>query len=127
MNNNHQNVILLAKQKIYIYIYIYTYTRIPVATLPDSSPPLTLRGGSAYGLYEWCRCSSHKKKIIWSDQIENFKTCMIYIEILIYKILWPWVFYFGRDRQNADWRLVQCGWSTINLIIPIFSSNALLI
>ena len=27
-------------------------TRIPVATLPDSSPPLALRGGSAYGP-EW--------------------------------------------------------------------------
>ena len=37
---------------IYIYMYIYIYTRIPVATLPDSSPPLALRGGSAYGPYE---------------------------------------------------------------------------
>ena len=36
----------------YIYIYLYIYTRIPVATLPDSSPPLALRGGSAYGPYE---------------------------------------------------------------------------
>ena len=31
---------------------IYIYTRIPVATLPDSSPPLALRGGSAYSPYE---------------------------------------------------------------------------
>ena len=37
---------------IYIYIYVYLYTRIPVATLPDSSPPLALQGGSAYGPYE---------------------------------------------------------------------------
>ena len=44
-----------------MYIYIYIYTGIPVATLPDSSPPLALRGGSAYGPYECCRCTSHKK------------------------------------------------------------------
>ena len=43
-----------------IYIYINTYMCIyilefTVATLPNSSPPLALRGGSAYGLYEWSR------------------------------------------------------------------------
>ena len=36
----------------YIYIYIYIYLRIPVVTIPDSSPPLALWGGSAYGPYE---------------------------------------------------------------------------
>ena len=35
--------------KFIIDIYIYKYTTIPLATLPDSSPPLALRGGSAYG------------------------------------------------------------------------------
>ena len=47
---------------IYIFIYMYIYTRISVAALLDSSPPLALWGGSAYGPYEWCRCSSQKKK-----------------------------------------------------------------
>ena len=53
---------------VYIYIYIcvyicaFIYTSIPVDTLPDSSLPLALRGGSAYGPYEWCRWSSHQKK-----------------------------------------------------------------
>ena len=63
-------------------------------------------------------------KIAWSDSI--FKTCKNYIELLIYKILWPWVFYFGRDQQNAYRYLVQCGWSTFGLIIPTFLPNALL-
>ena len=35
-----------------LVIYICIYTRIPVAMLPDSSPPLVLRGGSVYGPYE---------------------------------------------------------------------------
>ena len=86
---------------IFIYIYFYIYTKIPVATLPDSSPSLALRGGSAYGPYEWCRCSSHKKILKWSDQIQNFKTCKTYIELLNYQVLWPWVFYIGRDCQNC--------------------------
>ena len=46
----------------YIYIFTYIYTRIPVATLLDSSPLLALRGGLAYGPYEWCRWDSHQKK-----------------------------------------------------------------
>ena len=29
-------------------------------------------------------------------------TCKTYIELLIHKILWPRVFYFGRDRQKAN-------------------------
>ena len=42
-----------------IYIYICIYTRIPVATLPDSSPPQALRGGSEYGLYDTKNLISH--------------------------------------------------------------------
>ena len=46
------NVTHNVKFVLYIYIYTYIYTRIPVTTLPDSSPQLALQSGSAYGLYE---------------------------------------------------------------------------
>jgi len=37
---------------IYTCKYIYINPRVQFATLPDSSPPLALRVGSAYGPYE---------------------------------------------------------------------------
>ena len=45
------NIYIYIYIRIYIHLYIYTYiyiciyTRIPVAMLPDSSPPLALRVG----------------------------------------------------------------------------------
>ena len=51
----------------YIYIYIYIYIlEFTVATLPNSSPPLALRGGSAYDLYEWSRKYCMQKNALLS-------------------------------------------------------------
>ena len=76
------------RKLVKIYCFYCIYTRIPVAMLPNSSPPLALRGGSAYGrMSDAAGLLTKKMKINWSDQIQNFKTCRNYIEILIFQIL----------------------------------------
>ena len=111
---------------IYIYIYIYIFIRIPVATLPDSSLPLTLRGGSAYGPYEWCCCSSHKKnKQIGPIRFNISNLVQLILKVLIIKFYDPGSFtlavivkttigtYSGVSNQNLVW-------STQNFIIYLF-------
>ena len=62
---------------IYIYIYILEFT---VATLPNSSPPLALRGGSAYNLYEWSRKYCMQKNALLSAYL-NYDPYLIFFDL----------------------------------------------
>ena len=73
----HTNISLYIYICIYIYIYILEFT---VATLPNSSPPLALRGGSAYDLYEWRRKYCRQKSVLLSAYL-NFDRYLNFFDI----------------------------------------------
>ena len=67
-----------------IYIYILEFT---VATLPNSSPPLSLRGGSPYDLYEWSREYFMQKNALLSAYL-NFDPYLNFFDLQ-----WPLMAY----------------------------------
>ena len=72
----------------YIYLYIYIYIlEFTVATLLNSSPPLALRGGSAYNLYKWSREYCMQKNALLSAYL-NYDPYLI-----VFDLHWPLMAY----------------------------------
>ena len=66
---------------MYIYIDAYIYIlEFTVATLPNSSPPLALRGGLAFDLYEWRREYSMQKNALLSAYL-NYDPYLIFFDL----------------------------------------------